>query len=55
MKNLYTQNINTAFEDAVGTHGANRERFAHWLEQNNTNWWQVMWRWGWNSGVGRLV
>jgi len=30
-------------------------RFAHWLEQNNTNWWQVMWRWGWNSGVGRLV
>jgi len=30
-------------------------RLAYWLEQNNTNWWRVMWRWGWNSGLGRLV
>jgi Domain of unknown function (DUF6431) len=30
-------------------------RLAHWLEQMNADWWRVMWRWGWNAGIGRLV
>jgi hypothetical protein len=30
-------------------------RLAHWLEQANTDWWRVMWRWGWNAGIGRLI
>jgi Domain of unknown function (DUF6431) len=30
-------------------------RLANWLEQNNKNWWRVLWRWGWNADVGRLV
>jgi len=28
---------------------------AHWLEQMNADWWRVMWCWGWNAGLGRLV
>ena len=30
-------------------------RLAHWLEQANADWWRVMWRWGWNAGIGRLI
>ena len=30
-------------------------RLAHWLEQAKADWWRVMWRWGWNAGIGRLI
>ena len=30
---LYTQNIDTAFDDAVGEHGADRARFTHWQDE----------------------
>lgn len=32
--------------------------FAHWLDPGLTSasaWLRVLWRWGWNAGVGRLV
>ena len=30
-------------------------RLAQWLEPTNKDWWRLVWRWGWNAGVGRLM
>jgi len=30
-------------------------RLAAWLEPTNAEGWFVLWRWGWNAGIGRLV